>query len=136
MTLLVSVHPERINRSGKGSARAGDDGLSLTEGGSGAEYSGKDRSAENRCECRHNSNPPSYAGPQPMLRKAQYSSAAIRIDAGNVSTQASARLRIVPIWRPDRLAAIVPATPEESTCVVLTGRPNMSAALMVAMAVI
>jgi hypothetical protein len=31
---------------------------------------------------------------------------------------------------------MVPATPEESTCVVLTGRPNPSAAPMVTMAVI
>ena len=31
---------------------------------------------------------------------------------------------------------MVPATPDESTCVVLTGKPNQSAAPIVAMAVI
>ena len=37
-----------------------------------------------------------------------------------------------PVW----FAAIVPATPDERTCVVLTGKPNQSAAPMVNMAVI
>ncbi len=41
---------------------------------------------------------------------------------GRVSTHASNRLRRVAICRPDLLAAMEPATPEESTCVVLTGR--------------
>ena len=43
---------------------------------------------------------------------------------GRVSTRASARLRKVDIFTPEPLAAIVPATPEESTCVVETGRPE------------
>ena len=43
--------------------------------------------------------------------------------AGSVSTQAIARLRIVASCKPEPLAAMVPATPEESTCVVETGRP-------------
>nr|MBA2815108.1 major facilitator superfamily transporter [Candidatus Pantoea persica] len=34
----------------------------------------------------------------------------------------------------DRLAAMLPATPDESTCVVETGRPKLSAAPMVAIA--
>jgi hypothetical protein len=37
-------------------------------------------------------------------------------------------LRIVPPWTPEPLAAIVPAMPDDSTCIVLTGKPNMSAA--------
>jgi len=49
--------------------------------------------------------------------------AEITIAAGKVMIQASAMLRSVLICRPDPLAAIVPATPEDSTCVVLTGRP-------------
>src|SRR5262249_54481375 len=50
------------------------------------------------------------------------------IAAGSVSTQAISRLRMVAIWRPEPLAAMVPATPDDSTCVVETGRPNTSAA--------
>ena len=46
-------------------------------------------------------------------------------------TQAISRLRTVDICRPDLLAAIVPATPEESTCVVETGSPYISAAAIV-----
>src|SRR5262245_35529213 len=44
---------------------------------------------------------------------------------GSVSTQAIKRLRTVAICRPDPLAAIVPATPDDRTCE--TGSPNMSA---------
>ena len=40
------------------------------------------------------------------------------------------------ICRPELFAAIDPATPDESTCVVLTGRPRTSAAPMVTIAVI
>ena len=46
------------------------------------------------------------------------------IDTGSVSTQAMSRLRTVDICRPEPLATIVPATPEERICVVLTGRPS------------
>ena len=53
----------------------------------------------------------------------QYSEPDSSIATGSVSTQAIARFRIVDICRPDRLAAIVPATPDERTCVVETGRP-------------
>jgi hypothetical protein len=53
------------------------------------------------------------------------------MEAGRVSTHAIARFRTVlncsPVW----LAAIVPATPDESTWAVLTGIPNQSAAPMV-----
>src|SRR5208337_3229655 len=45
-----------------------------------------------------------------------------------------AKLRMVDHCIPDLLAAIVPATPEERTWVVETGRPNMSAAAMVVIA--
>ena len=58
-----------------------------------------------------------------------------RIETGSVSTQAASRLRTVFHCRPDLLAHMVPATPDDSTCVVLTGRPNASAAPMVAIAV-
>ena len=33
-------------------------------------------------------------------------------------------LRMVAICRPEPLAAIAPATPDDSTCVVETGRPS------------
>jgi hypothetical protein len=45
------------------------------------------------------------------------------IAAGKVSTQPSAILRSVDICRPEPFAAMAPATPDESTCVVETGRP-------------
>ena len=45
----------------------------------------------------------------------QYNEPEITIAAGSVSTQAVSRLRIVDICRPDLLAAMVPATPDEST---------------------
>ncbi len=48
--------------------------------------------------------------------------AASAIDTGRVSTQAMRMLRIVLPCRPLRLATMVPATPEDSTCVVETGR--------------
>src|ERR1035441_7924739 len=48
--------------------------------------------------------------------------------AGNVNTQAAAILRIVDICKPLLFAIIVPATPELSTWVVDTGKPNLSAA--------
>ncbi len=44
--------------------------------------------------------------------------------ARRVKTQAMARLRTVLHCKPEWLAAMVPATPEESTCVVLTGSPS------------
>ena len=46
-----------------------------------------------------------------------------RIAAGSVRTHAISRLRTVALCRPDRRAAIVPATPDDSTCVVDTGSP-------------
>ena len=45
------------------------------------------------------------------------------MDAGNVNTHAISKLRMVDIWSPDLLAHIVPATPDDNTCVVLTGSP-------------
>src|SRR5579859_3203620 len=57
-----------------------------------------------------------------------------RIEAGSVSTQARIMLRIVSHCRPEPFAAMVPATPDDSTWVVLTGRPNMSAAPIVVIA--
>lgn len=44
---------------------------------------------------------------------------------GRVSTQAQAMFLTVLLWTPEPLASIVPATPEERTWVVLTGRPAM-----------
>ncbi|MNH41855.1 hypothetical protein D3C79_1034320 [compost metagenome] len=43
-------------------------------------------------------------------------------------------MRRVDICRPERLAAMVPAMPEDSTWVVETGRPKASAAPMVVIA--
>lgn len=53
---------------------------------------------------------------------------------GSASTHASRRFRSVSFCRPEWFANMVPATPEESTWVVLTGRPIWSAAKMVAIA--
>src|SRR2546421_1747800 len=47
----------------------------------------------------------------------------ITIAAGSVSTQARAMFRTVESCKPEPLAAIVPAMPDDSTCVVETGRP-------------
>ena len=43
--------------------------------------------------------------------------------AGKVNTQAIAILQIVESCNPEPLAAIVPAIPEDNTCVVETGSP-------------
>jgi len=56
------------------------------------------------------------------------------IEAGRVSTQASSMLRTVDHCRPEPLAAIVPATPDDNTCVVDTGRPKRSAMPIVTIA--
>ena len=56
------------------------------------------------------------------------------MQTGRVSTQAMRILRTVAICSPELLAAMVPATPEESTWVVLTGRPKWSAIMIVPMA--
>jgi hypothetical protein len=61
--------------------------------------------------------------PQKMLENSQNRPPASRMAAGMVSTHASARLRTVDICSPDPLLAIVPATPDDSTCVVDTGNP-------------
>ena len=65
---------------------------------------------------------------------ARYEMAASAIETGKVRIQASARLRTVRHCSPEPFAAIVPATPEDSTWVVLTGRPNFEARPMVNMA--
>src|ERR1700757_4964107 len=54
--------------------------------------------------------------------------------AGRVNTQAAAMFLIVENCSPLLFAAIVPATPELNTCVVLTGSPKLSAAKIVPMA--
>jgi hypothetical protein len=53
----------------------------------------------------------------PMLNKVADSA----IAAGRVNTQARPIFRTVSPWIPERLAHMVPATPEERTWVVLTG---------------
>src|SRR5207248_2858620 len=80
---------------------------------------------------------PCLVAPQPaQRRRAQNRNDARTIEAGKVSTQAIKRLRTVDHCRPEWFAAMVPATPDESTCVVLTGSPRASAAPIVAIAVI
>ncbi|CAB3778041.1 hypothetical protein LMG28614_00525 [Paraburkholderia ultramafica] len=74
--------------------------------------------------------------PWNAIRNTQYKPAASAIDTGSVSTHARIRLRTVPHCRPEPLAAIVPATPDDSTCVVETGKPYMSAAPIVTIATI
>ena len=73
---------------------------------------------------------------QNTFLKVQNRKPASIIEMGRVRTQAMARLRTVDHCRPEWLAAMVPAMPDESTCVVLTGRPYQSASPMVNMAVI
>ncbi len=53
---------------------------------------------------------------------------------GKVNTQAVNIVRTVFICTPLPLAAIVPATPLVNTCVVLTGKPIMSAVAIVVIA--
>src|SRR6202142_1738659 len=72
----------------------------------------------------------------PSFENAQNNEPESRIETGSVSTQAMSRLRTVAHCRPEWLAAMVPATPDDSTWVVLTGSPKASAAPMVTMAVI
>ena len=60
---------------------------------------------------------------QNMWLKNEYSVAESVIAAARVRTQASSRLRTVEPCRPEPFAAIVPATPDDSTWVVDTGRP-------------
>ena len=74
--------------------------------------------------------------PYDIFAKAQNSVADNTMATGSVSTQAMIRLRTVAHCRPVPLAAMVPATPDDNTCVVLTGKPYISAAPMVSMAVI
>lgn len=65
-------------------------------------------------------------------RKTQKRPPESRAAAGRVKTQAMAMERSVDHWSPLPLATMVPAMPELSTCVVLTGRPNWSARMIVA----
>ena len=56
--------------------------------------------------------------------------------AGKVDTHANNKLIKVCFWIPDLLAAIVPATPDDKTWVVETGKPNTSAIPIVVIATI
>jgi len=58
-----------------------------------------------------------------IRRNSANNPAASAMDAGNVSIQAIASERTVLHCSPEWLAAMVPGTPEDSTCVVLTGKP-------------
>ena len=58
-----------------------------------------------------------------------------KIDAGSVMSQARPIFLMVSIWMPDSLAHIVPATPDESTWVVLTGKWKTSATPIVKAAI-
>ena len=60
---------------------------------------------------------------QKIWRNSTKSDPAISMAAGRVITQANAMFLIVLHCRPDPLAAMVPATPLDRTCVVETGRP-------------
>jgi hypothetical protein len=50
------------------------------------------------------------------------------IDTGSVKTPGHQQVPDGPPLQPGVVAAIVPATPDDSTCVVLSGRPKASAA--------
>ena len=60
---------------------------------------------------------------QRTLLNRTYKAADNIIAVGSVKTHASAMFLKVDICRPDPFAAIVPATPDESTWVVDTGNP-------------
>jgi hypothetical protein len=77
-----------------------------------------------------------FATAQKIAENAQYNVPEITIAAGKVSTQAKAILRTVESCNPEPFAAMVPAMPEDRTWVVETGSPYMSAAAIVAAAVI
>ena len=62
-----------------------------------------------------------FARFQNNLENIQYSVPEITIAAGKVNTQAIAILRTVESCNPEPLAAIVPAMPDDKTCVVETG---------------
>jgi len=68
------------------------------------------------------------------FKPSENSSAPRKTHTGSVRTQATRRFRRVFICSPEWFAAIVPATPEDNTWVVLTGSPNAPAAPMVAAA--
>ena len=53
----------------------------------------------------------------------KYSVPASAIAAGSVRTQAMTMLRMVDHCNPEPFAAMVPAMPDDSTCVVETGKP-------------
>src|SRR3982750_4427023 len=73
---------------------------------------------------------------QKIWVNSQYRLPDSRIAAGSVSTHAINRLRMVFICNPPPLATMVPATPDDNTCVVDTGKPNMSAAPIVNIATV
>src|ERR1700727_2099040 len=81
---------------------------------------------------------PSFLTPYPpdqnRCEKMKYSEPESRIATGSVSTQAIAVMRMVSSCTPEPLAAMAPATTDDSTWVVETGRPNVSAAKIVAAA--
>ncbi len=76
--------------------------------------------------------PPSNCASAPpvIVRNSAYSSPESKAAAGSVNTHAAAMLFTVDHCRPLLFAAMVPATPELSTWVVLTGSPRVSAAKM------
>ena len=57
-------------------------------------------------------------------RNDQNSVAESMVEIGSVDAHAIIRLRTVAHWRLDLLAHIVSATPDDSTCVMLAGRPK------------
>ena len=95
--------------------------------GGGANYSGRDSRdiAGELRPCIERTFPAPPAGTcQPRNRRlpSQYRPADRPMAAGRVSTQAVRMLPTVPPCRPLLLATMVPATPEDSTWVVETGR--------------
>ena len=76
---------------------------------------------------------PAYPAGEPFARLWDIAPASA-IAAGRVMTQASAMERTVLHCRPEPLAAMVPATPDDNMWVVDTGTPMNSAPKMVAAA--
>src|SRR6202789_1350251 len=70
-----------------------------------------------------------------MVLKSQNSAPESTAATGNVKTHARAISRRVDTCSPLLSPAIVPATPDDSTCVVLTGNPYPPAARIVTIAI-
>src|SRR5262249_50290150 len=120
-----------VDRCDPSDDQGGEDHTLIWSHAAGSSRNDRRRLPERRAPSDARSSPIAASQTQNTCRNIQYNEPDNKIAAGKVNTQANARLRPVLHCNPDPLAAIVPATPLDSTCVVETGKPNMSAAPMV-----